>query len=84
MYQSQLATALNCSKDHISRVERGKNEYTLSQIKKLEQLTGVSIEHMLEIESPAKASWIREYSSLSAKQRDIFDNLAKQALKLAQ
>lgn len=84
MYQPHLANALNCSKDHISRVERGKAEYTLSQIKALENLTGVSIEQMIAIKEPSKSAWIRDYSALSPTKRGLFDQCAKDILKFQQ
>jgi transcriptional regulator with XRE-family HTH domain len=84
MFQPDLATALGCSKDHVSRVERGIAEYTLSQIKALEHLTGFSIDEMLAIENPAKIAWFAQYLALSAEKRDLFGQCARDILKFQQ
>lgn len=84
MLQPQLADALNCSKDHISRVERGKTEYTLSQVKTLENLTGVPIEVMLAIQEHSTDAWLADYFALRPHKRSLFAQCAKNILKFQQ
>lgn len=62
--QSDLAAALGCSRQHVSRVERGLSEYSHSQLKRLSDLSGLPVGYFFD-ESPVKVpGWWRAYSGL--------------------
>lgn len=84
MSQSQLSEALNCSRNIVSRVELGQTEYKLSQLQALQRLCGnLSINTLLMLPDPQKASWLIDYTALNAQKRAAFDSVAREAIKLA-
>lgn len=84
MSQSQLSEALNCSRNIISRVELGQTEYKLSHLQALQRLCGnLSINTLLMLPEPNKASWLIDYTALNAQKRAAFDAMAREAIKLA-
>ena len=84
MSQSELSEALNCSRNIISRVELDQTEYKLSHLQALQRLCGnLSINTLLMLPDPNKASWLIDYTALNAQKRSAFDAMAREAIKLA-
>ncbi len=64
MTQADLAAAINCSRQHVSRVERGIAEYNFSQIESLAALSGLPISALFD-DSPIRVpGWWLDYVHL--------------------
>jgi len=62
--QADLAAELGCSRQRVSRVERGTAEYTHSQLLRLAALSGLPITALFD-DSPVRVpGWWREYMRL--------------------
>lgn len=84
MSQAELAEALCCSRNIVSRVEIGKTEYKLSQLIKLQELCGgISINVLLMLPDTKEVGWLADYAKLSPQKRAAFDEMAALAIKLA-
>lgn len=62
--QSDLAAALGCSRQRVSRVERGVAEYTHGQLKRLADLSGLPVGYFFDESPVAVPGWWRAYTGL--------------------
>ena len=82
--QEDLADALGCSRQHISRVERGISEYCHSELLALSGLSGVPVAAFFSVEElPPVAGWMREYQRLPAHSRARADGVLMGVIRLA-
>lgn len=83
--QDQLADQLNCSRPHISRVERAQSEYTYSQLKALEYLCGeMPLNILLEVRDngAGRLEWIKDYLKQDIATQHHLDKVMLAALEL--
>ena len=62
--QADLSVELGCSRQHVSRVERGLSEYSHSELKRLADLSALPVGYFFD-ESPVKVpGWWPAYAGL--------------------
>ncbi len=76
--QSELSAVLHCSRQHVSRVERGQAEYTFSQLQLFSELIGVPVcsffDGYLHTEPVAvMAPWMPCYLKMPVPDRENFN-----------
>ena len=82
--QTDLADALGCSRQHISRVERGLSEYCHSELLALSELSGVPVAAFFSVEElPPVACWMLDYQRLPARIRARADTVLAGVVGLA-
>lgn len=79
--QKALAELMGCSRHHVGRVERNEAEYTYSQIKALEIVTGFSVADLLEL-AESTPSWLQGYLELSPANRRKIDAILNTAVNV--
>ncbi len=73
--QEDFGAAIDCTRSHVSRVERGLEEYTYSQLKAISDLVGVPVSVMMG-DGVDIADWLPRYFALSRLQQGQFDQVA--------
>ncbi len=79
--QGQLAAIMGCSRYHVGRVEKNTSEYTYSQIRALEEVTGFAIADIMELAGKSP-SWMAEYLELKPTSRRKVDAIINTAVKV--
>lgn len=79
--QGPLAEIMGCSRHHVGRVERNAAEYTYSQIRALEEVTGFAIADLIEL-TTTPPSWMSEYLELKPASRRKVDAIINTAVKV--
>ncbi len=74
--QEDFGAAIDCTRSHVSRVERGLEEYTYSQLKAIADLAGIPASVMMDDEVIEIADWLPQYFALSRLQQGQFDQVA--------
>lgn len=82
--QEDLADALGCSRQHVSRVERGISEYCHSELLALAELSGVPVAAFFTLGTPLPvAPWMRDYMGLPDRIRARADTVLAGVVGLA-
>ena len=82
MSQEDFACRIGTSRQRVSRVERGKAEYTLSQLLTIEQLTGIPTAELLNALESHTPVWLKDYLALSHEQRRMLDGFIVNGIHL--
>ncbi|MBL4796742.1 MAG: helix-turn-helix transcriptional regulator [Oleispira sp.] len=79
--QGPLSEIMGCSRYHVGRVESNKAEYTYSQIRALEEVTGFAIADLIEL-AATPPPWMAEYLDLKPASRRKVDAIINAAVKV--
>lgn len=87
MSQTEFGESIGVSRQHVSRCETGKAEYTHSELERIGQLLHMPMAWIMEPDSEQigvrLAPWLPRYFRLSKTARRLFDTVATAALDLA-
>ena len=81
MNQQQLADKIGTSRQRVSRVERDLAEYSFSQLKALQDIAGLPLAFLLNLEDDPPP-WINAYMALDKAKRRQLDGFILAAIKL--
>lgn len=79
--QGPLAEIMGCSRHHVGRVEKNAAEYTYSQIRSLEKVTGFAIADLIDL-TATPPPWMAEYLELKPASRRRVDAIINTAVKV--
>lgn len=82
--QEDFGAAIECSRSHVSRVERGQDEYTYSQLKAIAELAGIPASVVMDENIRLEhIDWLPRYFQLSESKRIQFDEVANGILNMS-